>query len=401
MPNNAIKVVIIDDDQDDFLLLKNLFAEIQGTEYQLSWISRSAEATEAIKLQSADVYLIDYRLDNRTGLDILDELQDADINKALILMTGFADRSVDLAAMERGAAHFLPKDSLTADHLERAIRYSMKRMQEQEKLKQIQALKIEKEAAVAANQLKSKFLAYISHEIRSPLSAVLGFSDLALDPETSAEEKVECVQIIKKSCEKLILLINDLLDLSKVEAGKIETILENVPWRNVVAEVVQLFKPQADQKGIQIQCLLQNEIPEVLKTDAQRLRQILSNLVSNAIKFTSHGIIRIECQNDIGDSSSSGDFVLSVRDTGIGISAEDQKKLFQPYQQATIACQRKFGGTGLGLELSRKLANVLGGDLRLIDSKPGIGSVFSIILPGIFVIQNVHYGAADAHRFLC
>lgn len=385
MSLQPIEVVVIDDDPDDFHLLKDLLGEVRGTNYNLAWISNSRQAVSAIEKQTADVYLIDYRLDDRTGLDILNELQDKGLSKPLILMTGQGDRSIDLAGMEKGAADFIPKAALTADCLERSIRYSVKRAQDKEKLKEMQNLKTQKESAEAANQMKSKFLAYMSHEIRTPLGAILGFTDLALNPKSGEEEKTQYLKIMKKNCEQLLLLINDFLDLSKIEAGKIETVSGRVDWRNILNDVVQLLKPKADAKGLSIRFSANGEMPALLETDGQRLRQIVSNLLGNAIKFTSFGQIYIHCDSTYNPESLKRDFVLSVQDSGIGISSEDQKKLFQPYQQANAQTQIKYGGTGLGLDLSRRLAQALGGELTLTESSVGRGSTFTLTLPGRFL----------------
>lgn len=245
-------------------------------------------------------------------------------------------------------------------------------------------LKIEKEAAEIASHAKSQFLANMSHEIRTPLGAILGFAELALDPSKSEKEKTEFVGTIKRNGEHLLELVNDILDLSMVESGNIKIVSEDFLWRSVVNDVIQLLKPKAITKGIALNYCIDDKSAEFFKSDSHRFRQILVNLVGNAIKFTDSGKIGISCKVKLDTNNSTYNLIVSVQDTGIGISAEEQKKLFQPFEQANPNLTRTYGGTGLGLDLSRKFARAIGGDIVIIQSTPGIGSVFTLTLPGCF-----------------
>ena len=245
-------------------------------------------------------------------------------------------------------------------------------------------LKIEKEAAEIASHTKSQFLANMSHEIRTPLGAILGFAELALDPAKSEKEKTEFVGTIKRNGEHLLDLINDILDLSMVESGNIKIVSEDFLWRSVVNDVIQLLKPKAIAKAIALNYRIDDKSAEFFKSDSHRFRQILMNLIGNAIKFTNSGKIDISCEAKLDTNNSISNLIVSVQDTGIGISADEQKTLFQPFIQANPKLTRKYGGTGLGLDLSRKFARAIGGDIVITQSTLGIGSVFTLTLLGCF-----------------
>lgn len=372
MGRDEIHVVVIDDDYEDYLILKDLLSDVRGTRYRTEWISSSQEGLHRIRQQEADVYLLDYHLDSRTGLDILEEVNKENLRRPLILLTAQGDYSVDLAAMQKGASDYLSKTKLSSDLLERSIRYSIKRAQDQVQLEENQKLKLGKEVAELANKTKSEFLAYISHEIKNPLSTILGLSELSQDPETTEAERLHFAAVIHRSAKTLLNLVNDTLDLSRIESGKIEISRDPVLWRSLVHEVIESLKPKATSKGIALNFAAGENLPELILTDPHRFRQILINLLGNALKFTDTGFIDVDCDLDL-----KGNLVISVQDTGIGIAPEESRHLFTPYGQANSKIHQKYGGTGMGLSISKKLAQALGGDLVLTQSTPGAGSTFT------------------------
>lgn len=245
-------------------------------------------------------------------------------------------------------------------------------------------LRAAKEEAEVANATKSAFLANMSHEIRTPLGALIGFSELMLNDEMSSDDRRRAIEIIKKNGRVLSTIINDILDLSKVEAGKLEFERVEVPLPELLNEIRVLLDLEASGKGIRLQIVAAPGLRPFLRTDPTRLRQILFNIIGNAIKFTARGSVTVTVQP--ADDPCRIAFV--VTDTGSGIAPEQVERLFAPFTQADVTTTRKFGGTGLGLVLSRKLAVALGGDVRLHASTPGIGSTF--------VITIEHGWSADA-----
>jgi PAS domain S-box-containing protein len=236
-----------------------------------------------------------------------------------------------------------------------------------------------KEAAELANRAKSTFLANMSHEIRTPLSAILGFSELLKDPAFNREDHLNYLEIIQRNGVQLTSLIDDILDLSKVEAGHLQVEKRIIQLQKFLSDISTLFVIKAREKGISLTFDVKEVVPEAINSDPMRLKQVLTNIVGNAIKFTSTGAVKVIVDFDQGVRKLK----FLIRDTGCGIPEGAKPKLFQPFSQSDSSTTRRFGGTGLGLVLSQKLARSLGGDVQLVESIIDQGSTFLITIdPG-------------------
>ncbi len=251
-----------------------------------------------------------------------------------------------------------------------------------------QALLLKAKELEITSKYKSEFLANMSHELRTPLNSVLILAKLLADNNTQnlTAKQIEYANIIHKSGTDLLQLINDILDLSKIEAGKIELSIEEVRIDTIATDLKQLFSVVASEKKIQYETIFDTGLPAIIKTDKQRIEQVLKNLLSNAFKFTpANGDVKIIFANrDQFDRKRIG---ISVKDSGIGIATEKQALIFEAFQQADGTTSRKYGGTGLGLSISKELVRLLGGEMEL-TSEEGKGSTFTVILPHESVVEN-------------
>ena len=243
-----------------------------------------------------------------------------------------------------------------------------------EKLRRTQeALADAKEVAEKANRAKSLFLANMSHDIRTPMNGIIGMTDLCLETSLDEEQR-ECLNMVRMSADSLLSLLNDILDFSKIEGNMLE--LENVDFnlRDHLEDILKTLALLAHRKELELACRIDNDVPIALVGDPGRLRQVIVNLVANAVKFTNEGEILLEVRK-INETDDAVTLHFSVRDTGIGIPLEKQKTIFEAFSQVDESTTRKYGGTGLGLSISGKLVALMGGDIG-VDSRPGEGSTF-------------------------
>ncbi len=298
--------------------------------------------------------------------------------------------------LTRQASMKMEEVTRRVDERTRDLQKANKSLQQEiaERRRAQEALVRAKEDAEAANRTKSEFLANMSHEIRTPMNAILGFCDL-LARDIRDPKHRRFLASITSSGNMLLALINDLLDLSKIEAGKLSLALKPVNITAVFDEITQIFRSKVREKGLKLRLDIDPRIPRNLLLDEVRLRQVLFNLLGNAVKFTERG--RIELRAGVRKQHESGGLELSfeIQDTGIGVPPEDQEKIFSAFEQSNSQDTRFYGGTGLGLAITRRLVTLMGGDIRL-RSAPGQGSVFTVRLKNLTLGTDSPAAAAKA-----
>ncbi len=389
MSNQPIKVLLVDDDEDDFVVTRELLEEISGQRFVLDWANSYAAGVEQVQRMAHDVYLLDYRLGAHSGLEILSKAQEVGCRAPIIMLTGQGDLKVDAAAQAAGAADYLVKQGLDAKQLDRSIRYSL------QQAKMLDALDTERrslaervkertaELSIANAELgraavaKDEFLASMSHELRTPLTGILAMSEILVEQFYGPlnPKQLEFSASINESGNHLLELINDILDVAKVQAGKMELMVGPVDVPRLRDASLRLIKESADSRRLSVHIEMTEGL--ALEGDEKRLKQILVNLLSNAVKFTPEGgDIGLKISGDMEKS----EITFEVWDTGIGLAPDHIKQLFQPFVQIDSSLSKQHYGTGLGLVLVDRMAKLHGGRVAVI-SEPGKGSRFLVILP--------------------
>jgi signal transduction histidine kinase len=363
------KVLLIEDNPGDVRLLRSLLEEVDASAFTIVHVDHLAVGLRRLAEDDIDVVLQDLTLPDGNGLEIVRTLRRQAARVPIVVLTGLDDEALALQAVQEGAQDYLVKGNMNGHALARCIRYAIERERLRTELEEA------RDQALAAARLKSEFLANISHELRTPLTAILGFSSLLRRNHhgTCDVRQLKHLDRIHQNGQHLLAMINDLLDLSKIEAGKVSISLEQVHPGAIIEQVVDTLLPLAAEQDIDLEEIIGDGLP-TFQSDPIRLHQILLNLGSNAIKFTHHGGVTLAAQNE-GDT-----VVFRVRDTGIGIPANALEAIFDEFRQVDGSITREYSGTGLGLSVSRQLARLLGGDIEVV-SHEGEGSTFTLRLP--------------------
>ncbi|WP_437329035.1 ATP-binding protein [Sorangium sp. So ce381] len=403
MNDSEMKVLLVDDDEVDHLVTRRLLRDAPRTRYDVTWLSSSDEAIRALRAGGYDVCLLDFRLDARTGLDVVREANHLGCAIPIIMLTGVGDDEIDMAAMSAGVADYLVKGRFDAQILERTIRYAIEHKRSQLKLKQYadtleesnrQLVQMHEELAaknaelVRLNEEKNRFVGMAAHDLRNPLGVILGYSDFMLmshrrgEPSSLLKEGgVEIVNMIRSSSKFMLSLINDLLDVSMIELGKLNLDRKSTDIVQLVESNVALNMVLAGQKNMKLVVESDEGVPRV-EVDVHKLEQVLNNLISNAIHYSPPGTtIRVRVEGGRGgDAGGGAEVILSVRDEGPGIAAEDLGKLFRPFGRARTVSTGGERSTGLGLAIAQRVVEGHGGRIW-VESVVSKGSTFFVALP--------------------
>ncbi len=370
-------ILIVDDVKDNLLALS---AILDRPDVSIHQALSGESALELILQHDFCLAILDARMPGMTGFELAELMRGAKRAKniPIIFVSATARHEhFSFKGYESGAVDFLFKP-LDTQAVQSKVNVFIELHRQKLELKSqletitdlMKSLNESKNLAEQANLSKSQFLANMSHEIRTPIGAILGFTDLMKNDTNTAEENRSYMSIVDRNSQHLLRLIDDILDLSKVEAGMMATESIEFSLPELLSDFDAVMSFRARDIGVEFRLVLETPIPEVICSDPIRIRQILNNVVGNALKFTSKGSVAL------GVRWSAPSLNFSIVDTGVGISKEQEERLFKPFSQADISTTRKFGGTGLGLVLSRRLAETLGGTLLLAASSEGSGSTF-------------------------
>ena len=371
------KILVIDDEKCQ---RDTLAVILEGEEYQVVVGQNGAEALKLIREDSIDVVVADLKLPDMTGLEILTALKEANSDAAFILITGYASVETAIEAMNQGAFayHVKPLDmDAFLGSLRNAVRQQQLMIENRNILKRLkesnEKLEQARDDAIEASRAKLDFLSRMSHEIRTPMNAIIGMADLLSEAQLTPEEQ-EYVQVLTRAGDTLLTIINDILDLSKVEAGQLQFERREIELGQLVESAVELSATRAHEKGLELNAHVSPDVPTALVGDPVRLRQVLTNLVGNAVKFTEKGEVVLHVEND-PEAHEPGCILFRVSDTGIGIPQDRLESIFDSFTQVDTSTTRKFGGTGLGLAICTRLVELMGGRIW-VESKFGEGSTF-------------------------
>jgi signal transduction histidine kinase len=393
----TLKILVVDDDEVDRMAVRRALTKA-GVKMELSEVTNGNDAISALKHTNYDCVFLDYRLPDQDGLTLIYQLRSSEIKVPLVVLTGQGDEQIAVELMKAGAIDYLSKYRVSPETLSQVLRHAVRvhraEMQvalanqqlreshellirkNQELEKQRQQIQIQNLKLLEASRLKSQFLATISHELRTPMNAIIGFSQILLRPKFGqlSNQQTDMLERILNNGKHLLMLLNEVLDFSRLDAGKLELKAELFDISKVINSTVAEMRSLAEAKKLSLIVNTDLDNPLVFN-DSVRVRQILVNLLSNAIKFTEVGGVWVEVT-----ALPSNYIAIAVRDTGIGIAAKDFTHIFEAFRQVDQSITRKYPGTGLGLAIIDALVRMMEGKI-ILESQLGVGSLFRIELP--------------------
>lgn len=379
----SLKILVVDDRQENTYSLQSL---LSNQEAEIITAGSGAEALNLMMQHDFALAILDIQMPEMNGFELAELMRGVEKTKnipIIFLTAGTHSSNFEFKGYLMGAVDFLFKP-VNPFILQSKVQIFM-RLAQKKKMLDAKVLELEhaqreaqqaKKKAEEADRVKSSFLANMSHEIRTPLGALIGFTELLKSNDLTEEERESYLNVILRNGKHLMMLLNEILDLSKVEAGQLEMESQEIAVREFISDILLLFEPVAQKNDVKMEVNFSKNLPCTVMSDALRLRQIVTNIVGNAIKFSPRGKVTLNL--DYQFCGSCCELHIFVEDTGIGIDEDKQGLLFKPFKQTDAVITNNFGGTGLGLALSKKLAELLHGDVSLVRSEPQKGSVFKI-----------------------
>lgn len=378
MEPQPVRVLLIDDDQDDYFITRELLSEIPDASFHLDWIPDYASGVNAVRAGGHDVFLVDYRLGAKTGIELLNETRGR--TGPVILLTGQGQSRTDVDALDAGADDYLEKSGLTPSLLDRSIRFAIAQKKaaaelERKVRERTEELARVNEALREADRRKDEFLALLAHELRNPLAPIrnaLEILRLAGDTGDAVKRQRERLE---RQVAQLVRLVDDLLDVSRITTGKLRLATEPLTIQEVIEAALEMSRPQLDKAKLALAVDVPSDSVKLIG-DRVRLTQVFTNILNNAAKFTEPG-----GQVSLSVATADGRIAVSVRDTGVGIPADVLPVLFGLFTQIDRSLNRSQGGLGIGLAIVRRLVEMHNGTVTAHSDGPGTGATFTVTLP--------------------